>query len=199
MHPDRAHSEDLAIAEKILQIAQAWREPAVGAENGLHTSFCRKVDQFSRGLRVRRQGPLAVHGLPRSDRFAYRFLVLRTCREHEDDVDVWMANQFIDRSDDMPDTEGVRSRLRGVATLAVDSRHFILRHKFPTPIRPTRMIVWLAEGALLSAIVDEVDMGFSCLLKSLSVVFVSSIIRLFSIGPFGICEKWTPWKPSACT
>jgi hypothetical protein len=32
------------------------------------------------------------------------------------------------------------------------------------------MIVWLAEGALLSAIVDEVDMGFSCLLKSLSVV-----------------------------
>jgi hypothetical protein len=42
------------------------------------------------------------------------------------------------------------------------------------------------------------DMGFSCLLKSLSVVFVSSIIRLFSIGPFGICEKWTPWKPSAC-
>jgi hypothetical protein len=25
------------------------------------------------------------------------------------------------------------------------------------------MIVWLAEGALLSAIVDEVDMGFSCL------------------------------------
>jgi hypothetical protein len=27
------------------------------------------------------------------------------------------------------------------------------------------MIVWLAEGALLSAIVDEVDMGFSCLLK----------------------------------
>src|SRR6202040_3521323 len=50
-------------------------------------------------------------------------------REHEDDVDVWMANQFIDRSDDMPDTEGVRSRLRRVATLAVDSRHFILRHK----------------------------------------------------------------------
>jgi hypothetical protein len=43
------------------------------------------------------------------------------------------------------------------------------------------MIVWLAEGALLSAIVDEVDMGFSCLVKSLSVVFVSSIIRLFSI------------------
>src|ERR1700732_2815738 len=40
-----------------------------------------------------------------------------------------MANQFIDRSDDMPDTEGVRSRLRGVAALAVDSRHFILRHK----------------------------------------------------------------------
>ena len=59
------------------------------------------------------------------------------------------------------------------------------------------MIVWLAEGALLSAIVDEVDMGFSCLLKALSVVFVSSIIRLFSIGPFGICEKRTPWKPSA--
>ena len=55
--------------------------------------------------------------------------MLRTCREHEDDVDVWMANQFIDRSDDLPDTEGVRSRLRGVATLAVDSRHFILRHK----------------------------------------------------------------------
>jgi hypothetical protein len=25
--------------------------------------------------------------------------------------------------------------------------------------------VWLAEGALLSAIVDEVDMGFSCLLN----------------------------------
>src|SRR5580658_7265416 len=40
--------------------------------------------------------------------------------------------------------------------------------QFPTPIKPTRMIVWLAEGALLSAIVDEVDMGFSCLLKSLS-------------------------------
>ena len=129
MHPDRAHTTDVAIAEKILQIAQPWREPALGAENGLHTSFCRKVDQFSRGLRVRRQGPLAVHGLPRSDRCAYRFLVLRTCREHEDDVDVWMANQFIDRSDDLPDTEGVRSRLRGVATLAVDSRHFILRHK----------------------------------------------------------------------
>jgi membrane protein required for beta-lactamase induction len=31
------------------------------------------------------------------------------------------------------------------------------------------MIVWLAEGALLSAIVDEVDMGFSCLLKPLSI------------------------------
>ena len=58
---------------------------------------------------------------------------------------------------------------------------------------------WLAEGALLPAIVDEVDMGFSCLLKSISVVFVSAIIRLFSIGPFGICEKWTRWKPSACT
>jgi hypothetical protein len=42
-----------------------------------------------------------------------------------------------------------------------------------------------------------VDMGFSCMLKSLSVVFISSIIRLFSIGLFGICEKWTPWKPSA--
>ena len=42
-----------------------------------------------------------------------------------------------------------------------------------TPIRPTRMIVWLAEGALLSAIVDEVDMGFSCLLKSLiAFIFV---------------------------
>jgi hypothetical protein len=27
------------------------------------------------------------------------------------------------------------------------------------------MIVWLAEGALLSAIVDEVDMGFSCLVR----------------------------------
>src|SRR5580692_7776503 len=104
MHPDRAHTTGVAIAEKILQIAQPWREPALGAENGLHTSFCRKVDQFSRGLRVRRQGPLAVHGLPRIDRCAYRFLVLRTCREHEDDVDVWMANQFIDRSDDMPDT-----------------------------------------------------------------------------------------------
>jgi hypothetical protein len=51
------------------------------------------------------------------------------------------------------------------------------------------MIVWLAEGAPLSAIVDEVDMGFSSLLKSLSVVFVSSIIKPFSIGPFGICEK----------
>jgi len=50
MHPDRAHTTDVAIAEKILQIAQPWREPALGAENGLHTSFCRKVDQFSRGL-----------------------------------------------------------------------------------------------------------------------------------------------------
>jgi hypothetical protein len=59
--------------------------------------------------------------------------------------------------------------------------------------------VWLAEGARLSAIVDEVDMGFSCLLKPISIAFVSLIIRLFSIGPFGICEKWTPWKPSACT
>jgi hypothetical protein len=63
----------------------------------------------------------------------------------------------------------------------------------------TRMVVRLAEGALLWAIVDEMDMGFSCLLKPLWVVFVSSITRLFSIGPFGICEKWTPWKPSACT
>jgi len=81
-----------------------------------------------------------------------------------------MANQFIDRSDDMPDTEGVPQQTARVATLAVDSRHFILRHKaehangavqaqFPTPIRPTRMIVCLAEGALLSAIVDEVDMA----------------------------------------
>src|SRR6202165_3256910 len=60
MHPDRAHTTDVAIAEKILQIAQPWREPALGAENGLHTGFCRKVDQFSRGLRVRRQGPLAA-------------------------------------------------------------------------------------------------------------------------------------------
>src|ERR1700730_8292138 len=57
------------------------------------------------------------------------------------------------------------------------------------------MIMWLAEGALLSAIVDELDMGFSCLLKPISVVFVSSIIRLFSIGPFGICEKWAPGSP----
>src|ERR1700675_4497026 len=69
--------------------------------------------------------------------------------------------------------------------------------QFPTPIRPTRMIGWLAEGTLLSAIVDEVDMGFSCLLRPLSVVFVSLIIRLFSIGPFGICEKWTPWISQA--
>src|ERR1700684_396230 len=52
--------------------------------------------------------------------------------------------------------------------------------QFPTPIRPTRMIVWLAEGALLSAIVDEVDMGFSCLLKSLSVVFVFIFVLLSS-------------------
>jgi len=42
------------------------------------------------------------------------------------------------------------------------------------------MIVWLAEGALLSAIVDEVDMGFSCLLKSLSVVFVFIFVLLSS-------------------
>ena len=59
----------------------------IGAENGLHTSFCRKVDQFSRGFRVRRQGPLAVHGLPRSDRCAYLCVpktlsVLMTPRNH---------------------------------------------------------------------------------------------------------------------
>jgi len=52
MHPDRAHTTDVAIAEKILQIAQPWREPALGAENGLHTSFCRKVDQFTRMCRA---------------------------------------------------------------------------------------------------------------------------------------------------
>src|SRR6201981_4254861 len=102
MHPDRGHPTDIAIAKKILQIAQPRREPALGAENGLHTSFCGKVDQFSRGLRVRRQGPLAVHGLPRSDRCTYRFLVLRTCRELEEDVDVWMANHFLDRSTALP-------------------------------------------------------------------------------------------------
>src|SRR3982074_3804172 len=106
MHPDRAHTTDVAIGEKILQIAQPWREPALGCENGLHTSFCRKVDQFSRGLPVRRQGPLAVPGLPRSDRCAYRFLVLRASCELDGHVEAWMLNQLIDRSDDMPDTEG---------------------------------------------------------------------------------------------
>src|SRR5260370_12569459 len=104
MHPDRAHTTDVAIAEKILQIAQPWREPALGAENGLHTSFCRKVDQFSRGLLVRRQGPLAVHGLPRSDRCAYRFHLLRTRREHEDDLHFWLPTQFIVRSAHIPHT-----------------------------------------------------------------------------------------------
>jgi hypothetical protein len=33
--------------------------------------------------------------------------------------------------------------------------------QFPTPIKPTRIIGRLAEGALLSDVVDEVDMGFS--------------------------------------
>jgi len=180
MHPDRAHATDVAIAEKILQIAQPWREPALGGENGLHTSFCRKVDQFKPRSSSPASRATRSTRLPRSDRCAYRFLVLRTCREHEDDVDVWMANQFIDRSDDMPDTKVSAADCAASRRWLVDSRHFILRHKtehadgpfkaqFPTPIRPTRMIVWLADGALLSAIVDEVDMGLSCLSTPMNI------------------------------
>ena len=60
--------------------------------------------------------------------------------------------------------------LRRIGDVRLSTRTGPFKAQFPTPIRPTRMIVWLAEGALLSAIVDEVDMGFSCLLKSLSVV-----------------------------
>src|ERR1700730_8526133 len=98
---------------------------------------------------------------------------------------------------------GLKSAAISYCGIRLSTRTGPFKAQFPTPIRPTRMIVWLAEGglaegALLSAVVDEVDMGFSCLLKPISVVFVSPIIRLFSIGPFGICEKWTLWKPSAC-
>jgi hypothetical protein len=43
------------------------------------------------------------------------------------------------------------------------------------------MIAGLAEGVLLAAVVDAVDMGLSRLLKPILAVFAASIIRLFSI------------------
>src|SRR5438309_12009813 len=40
-----------------------------------------------------------------------------------------MSNHISEPSNDIPISEGVHTRLLGDATLAVDSRHFILRHK----------------------------------------------------------------------
>jgi len=72
----------------------------LGAENGLHTAFAARStsspEVFESGVKGHSQYTVFPAAIA-----ARTLLVLRTCREHEDDVDVWMANQFIDRSDDM--------------------------------------------------------------------------------------------------
>jgi len=102
MHPDRAHKTGGASPRSPSDSAALARNGVGlgggGAENGWHTSFCRKVNRSARGLRVRSQGPLDVHGLPRSDSCAYRFpraaeLSLSTAKMS---TSGWRTNSSID-------------------------------------------------------------------------------------------------------
>jgi len=107
----------------------------------------------------------------------------------------------------MPDTEGVPPRLRASRRCLrqppfhIAAKAETRKGQFKGPgydaDQANTVIVGLAEGARMSAIVDEVDMGFSCWLKH---SMLSSVIIMYSqTWNLSDCEKWTHGSPSACT
>ena len=126
MHGDRSHPPDIALRQKVANIAIVWREPPLQPNDMTYSRVANEPLNFLGALRADREWPFAVHVLTGSDRCTNGFLMLGCGREDNHHIDVRQRDEVGDRLRDMLDAVALRGLLGSFAPACIHRDYLVV-------------------------------------------------------------------------